>query len=41
MDEILLYRGYTTQVRLPNYEASTIAGLKKLERRQEEGVWRV
>ncbi len=30
MDEILLYRGCTTPVRLPNYEAATIAVLKKL-----------
>jgi len=39
MDEILLYRGCTTPVRYPNYEAATIAVLKKLERRQKEGVW--
>ncbi|TFG14165.1 hypothetical protein EU537_04395 [Candidatus Thorarchaeota archaeon] len=30
MDEIMLYRGCTTPVRLPNYEAATIAVLEKL-----------
>lgn len=30
MDEILLYRGCTTPVRLPSYEAATIAVLNKL-----------
>ncbi len=38
MDEILLYRGCTTPVRLPAYEASSIAVLQKLGLRVREMV---
>lgn len=38
MNDILLYLGCKTPVRLLNYEAPTIEVFTNLERREEEGV---